>query len=201
MIRPYVAIEGTEGAGKSTFAAALAVRLDDGRRPVLAVREPGGTPAGERIRALLLGGTTELAPWTEALLFAAARAQLVKDVVNPALEAGSIVLTDRSVYSSLAYQGAGRGLGVEEVRAINERGLEGVWPEVVVLLKVDPTTGMSRQRVADRIGAEGIAFQSAVAGAFEALAKAEPARFIVVEADRQVDSLVDDVYEELVQRW
>lgn len=188
----YVAFEGIEGAGKSTIVRHLAERLREAGIAPVVVREPGGTPAGERIRKVLLDRGGEVSPWTEALLFAAARAQLAADVIGPALDAGEVVLGDRSVYSSLAYQGGGRGLGVDAVRAINEPGLGEVWPGRVVLLRVEPGTGLRRERGRDRIGAEGLAFLQRVAGAFDALAAAEPDRFVVLDAGRPLAAVLAD---------
>jgi dTMP kinase len=198
---PYIAFEGIEGAGKSTVANRLADLLDDGARRIVRVREPGGTAAGERIRGVLLDTGSVLSPWAEALLFAAARAQLARDVVGPALAAGSWVISDRTVYSSLAYQGGGRGLGIDTVRALNEPGLEGVWPEMVVLLRIDPETGLARQEVADRIGGEGLAFQARVAGAFDAVAASEPERFLVIDASQDITSVTDQVLAGVRARW
>lgn len=178
----YVAVEGVEGAGKSTVVAALADHWRREGREVVTIREPGGTDTGERIRDILLHGD-DLAPWSEALLFAAQRAQLAADVIAPALERGAVVLGDRSVYSSLAYQGVGRGLGLDAVTAINRAGLGDVWPDTVVLLRIDADEGLARQTVADRIGAAGNAFSRTVATAFDQLAAAEPDRFVVVDVD------------------
>jgi dTMP kinase len=197
----YIALEGIEGAGKSTVANRLADLLDDGTRRVVRVREPGGTEAGERIRGVLLDTGSILSPWAEALLFAAARAQLARDVVGPALESGSWVVSDRTVYSSLAYQGGGRGLGIDAVRALNEPGLEGVWPELVVLLRVDPETGLARQEIEDRIGGEGPTFQARVAAAFDEVAASEPERFLVVDASRDLGSVTDQVVAGVLARW
>jgi len=193
----YIALEGIEGAGKSTVARKVVDVLQASGRTALLVREPGGTDAGERIRNILLGVDSTLGAWAEALLFSAARSQLVVEVTGPALHEGTIVVSDRSVYSSLAYQGGGRGLGVEEVRSVNEPGLGGVWPDVVVLLRVDPTTGLDRQDGADRIGAEGADFQASVAATFDTLAAAEPERFIVVDASRPVDDVVEEILDRL----
>ena len=197
----YLALEGIEGAGKSTVAARLAEALEEQGHAVCRVREPGGTPAGERIRSVLLDPGGELAPWTEAALFAASRAQLVADVVRPALDRGEIVISDRTVYSSLAYQGGGRDLGVEEVRALNSPGLEGTWPTLVVLLRIDADDGLGRQAVEDRIGAEGVAFQRRVAETFDALAAALPDRFLVVDASEDIDEVVARIMGEAVRRW
>lgn len=201
MNRPYIAFEGIEGAGKSTVAQRVGERLEaDGLR-VVRVREPGGTTVGESIRQILLSHELAPKPWTEALLFAAARAQLAAEVVGPALADGAWVLSDRSVYSSLAYQGAGRRLGVEEVRNANEPGLLGVWPSMVVLLAVDPDEGLARQEVGDRIGDEGVAFQQAVAEGFAALAEAEPERFVTINTHAPLDDVVDTVYRGIRARW
>jgi dTMP kinase len=135
------------------------------------------------------------------MLFAAQRAQLVVEVVGPALAAGRAVVSDRSVYSSLAYQGGGRRLGIEAVRRVNAAGLQGVWPEQVVLLRIDPEAGLTREDEADRISVEGIGLQARVAGAYEKLAVAEPDRFIVVDAAQPLGEVVDTCVEEVLARW
>lgn len=194
MTGSYVAFEGIEGAGKSTVSGRIADRLAASGTPVLRVREPGGTRTGEEIRRILLAPEGTLEAWTEALLFAAARAQLAAEVVGPALAGGAWVVSDRSVYSSLAYQGGGRRLGIDAVRAVNRPGLGEVWPDLVVLLRVDAATGMRRQDVEDRIGAEGTAFLAATAAAFDRLAAEDPQRFVVVDAARPLDEVVEDVW-------
>lgn len=186
----YIAFEGIDGAGKSTVAARVADGLEAAGHRVVRVREPGGTEVGEGIREILLGHTWDPAPWPEALLFAAARAQLAVEVIAPALESGAWVIGDRSVYSSLAYQGGARGLGIDTVRRINEAGLGDVWPDLVVLLEVNPASALARQDVADRIGAEGVDFQAAVASAFAKIAADERERFLVVNASADEDSVV-----------
>ncbi|MDJ0953412.1 MAG: dTMP kinase [Acidimicrobiia bacterium] len=201
MSRRYIAFEGIEGTGKSTVAARLAAHLEGHGCDVLFVREPGGSATGERIRRVLLDPEGTVAPWSEALLFAAARAQLAHEVVGPALAVDRWVVTDRSVYSSLAYQGAGRGLGVEQVRAVNAPGLGEVWPELVILLQLDAATGLARQEDADRIGAEGVLFQTAVGNAFAALAAAEPDRFVTVDAAQDIESVWRDVLASVEGRW
>jgi dTMP kinase len=197
----YVAFEGIEGTGKSTLAARSAAELRRRGIDVVEVREPGGTPTGERIRQVLLDAGGTVAPWTEALLFAAARAQLARDVVGPALAAGRWVVSDRSVYSSLAYQGGGRGLGVEAVRALNAPGLGEVWPELVVLLRLAPEIGLARQQDPDRIGSEGRRFQGIVATTFDALATTEVDRFFVADAGPPVDDVWDVVWRAMEERW
>lgn len=200
MAAHYVALEGIEGSGKSTVAERLAEHLRSTGRPAKVVREPGGTPTGEGVRQLLLHGD-DLEPWTEALLFAAQRAQLMAEVVRPSLAEGVWVVSDRTVYSSLAYQGGGRALGVETVRTVNAAGLGGTWPELVVLLEVDPAMGLARQAVADRIGAEGLAFQEKVAETYRALAAIEPDVFRVVPAAPPLDEVVAAVVDLVEQRW
>ena len=196
----YIALEGIEGTGKSSVQRALANWLVAEGYEVVTVREPGGGPTGEAIRQILLHDDLEVAPWTEALLFAAQRAQLAAEIIRPALGRGAWVLGDRSVYSSLAYQAAGRGLG-SEVRVVNEAGLQGTWPDLVVLLTVSPQVGLRRQAVADRIGAEGVEFQSVVADAFDELAGNEPDRFVVVDTERHFDAVVADVCAAVKARW
>src|SRR3990172_10791824 len=153
----YIALEGGEGAGKSTLARMVRTRLEAAGRVVRLVREPGGTAVGEGIRRLLLDDG-RLEPWTEALLFAAQRAELAAEVIKPALDRGEWVVSDRSYYSSLAYQGIARGLGFEKVRLVNEWGLAGVVPDLVVVLMVDPIDGLARQDHPDRIGGGGAPF-------------------------------------------
>jgi dTMP kinase len=196
----YLALEGIEGAGKSTIAERLVDRLTAEGTPALAVREPGGTALGEEIRRLLLHAG-DMSPWAEALLFAAQRAQLAAEVVAPALDAGTWVVSDRSYYSSLAYQGAARGLGIEAVRAVNEAGLGGVVPDLVVVLDVEPSVGLRRQAVPDRIGGQGEGFQHAVAQAFRALAGSEPDRVVLVDATGPRDEVVDAVLARVEARW
>lgn len=194
----YIALEGVEGAGKSTVAEAVAAELRSRGRRVVTVREPGGTPLGEEIRRLLLH-SGDVAPWAEAALFCAQRAQLVDQVVAPALAEGIWVVSDRSYYSSLAYQGAARGLGMERVRTLNELALGGVLPDLVVVLDLDPAAGLARQADPDRIGGQGVEFQRKVADAYRRLAREEPHRVVILGADRppaETARLVVDLAEE-----
>ena len=196
----YIALEGVEGVGKSTVAAALTELIEDAGHEVVTVREPGGTPTGERIRHVVLETADEVAPWTEALLFSAARAQLAHEVVEPALAAGKWVVSDRSVYSSLAYQGGGRGLGVAEVRAINEPGLGRTWPDLVALLSLDVVAGIARQQSPDRIGAAGREFLEVVAATFDEIAAAEPDRVVAVDASMPVADVAAAIWKEASAR-
>jgi dTMP kinase len=177
-----ITIEGLDGSGKTTLCQGLAAALPEARL----LREPGGVELSERIRALVKDPALEVDPRAEALLYAAARAQLVATLVAPLLEAGTTVLLDRFVDSSLAYQGAGRELGVEAVRAINDFGTGGLAPDLTLLLRIDPAVGRGRQadrgEAPDRLELAGAAFFDAIARAYDELAAAEPQRFAVLDA-------------------
>ncbi len=190
----YIALEGVDGSGKTTVARAMARRLESEGHEVVVVREPGGTNLGEEVRRLLLH-SDEMTPWAEAALFAAQRAQLASEVVGPALERGAFVISDRSYYSSLAYQGAARGLGVEAVRALNEAVLDGVIPDLVAVLELEPEVALARQMDPDRIGSTGVRFQEQVADAYRSLALSEPDRVKLVAADGSVDETARRVLE------
>lgn len=194
IVSRYLALEGVDGSGKSTVAAALAARLQDLGETAIVVREPGGTEVGEAIRRLLLDSEV-LDDWTEAFLFAAQRAELAVRVIGPALSSGTWVISDRTYFSSLAYQGHARGLGVDELREVNEMGLRGVVPDRVFVLDTDPAEGLARQHRADRIGSEGLEFQNAVRDAYLSLSRDEPQRVIVLDGSLPVDELVDHILE------
>ncbi len=187
----YLALEGVEGAGKSTVAASLEQRLRSRGEPVVRVREPGGTELGEEIRRILLH-SGDMSPWAEAALFAAARAQLVAEIVAPALAGGAWVISDRSYYSSLAYQGGARGLGIDAVRRLNEAVLGGCLPDKVVVLEVDPAVGLAREDGIDRISAAGLAFQRAVAASYRELASTDQ-KVVVVEATGAPGAIADRI--------
>jgi dTMP kinase len=192
IVRRYLALEGVDGSGKSTLAAALARRLEGRGEVVKVVREPGGTDVGETVRGLLLD-SSELDVWAEAFLFAAQRAELTATVVAPALGEGAWVITDRSYYSSIAYQGHARGLGTAEVRMVNEIGLRGVVPDLVFVLDADPRESLARQHRVDRIGGEGLEFQARVREGYLALAAEEPERVKVLDGSLPVEVLVDAI--------
>lgn len=181
----WIAFEGGECSGKSTQAALLAARLD-----ATLTREPGGTPVGERIRALSLDPAVTVDTRAEALLMAADRAEHVARVVAPALAAGRHVVSDRSAYSSLAYQGFGRGLPLDDVRRISDWASGGRWPDVVVLLDVgDDERAARMQRSRDRMEAAGDDFHDRVHAGFRALADAEPDRWLVIDGVGEVDDV------------
>jgi dTMP kinase len=177
----FVTFEGIDRSGKTTQARMLAGALG---AEAVAVREPGGTPLGEQVRAILKERGGELAPHAEALLFAAARAELCRQVIRPALASGRVVVSDRFLDSSLAYQGAARGLGVDEVLEINRWATEGLLPDLTVYLALDPAAAAERAGEPDRFEDEGLALQARVRDAYERLADAEPGRFRRVDAAR-----------------
>jgi dTMP kinase len=179
----FVSLEGLDGTGKTTQAAMLVESVRASGREVVAVREPGGTAVGERVRGLLLDPEAEIAPWTEALLYAAARAQLVHDVIRPALARGAVVIADRFVDSSLAYQGIARGLGVELVQAVNEAATGGLYPDRTVLLALPEEAASTRRgSTPDRMEAEHEAFHLAVADGFAQTLARFPGRVRSVDA-------------------
>jgi dTMP kinase len=189
-----ITVEGLDGAGKTTVVGGLAAALRERGRDVVVLREPGGVDVSERIRALVKDPALDVHPRTEALLYAAARAQLVSERLEPLLADGRWVLLDRFVDSSLAYQGAGRGLGIEEIRALNAFATGGLTADRTLLLRIDPAVGAARiaGREADRLEQAGEAFFAEVGRAYDALAAAEPERFAVIEADRAPELVLAD---------
>jgi dTMP kinase len=195
-----VTFEGVDGSGKSTQADLLRDWLRQEGRQVVVTREPGGTPLGERVRELLLDGEA-MAPWTEAALFAAARAELVDRVIGPALAEGSDVVCDRYLDSSLAYQGVARGLGVERVLAFNVEAIRGILPDVTFLLLVDVDEARKRSAEArDRIEREGEAFLSLVDNGYRQLAGLFPQRIVSIDAARPVHDIAKEIREHVQQR-
>lgn len=181
----FISLEGVDGSGKSTQASLLVERLREQRREVVALREPGGTPISEKIRALLLDPeNAEMADECELLLYEASRAQLVREVIEPALLRGAIVVCDRFYDSTHAYQHGGRGLSDALVSRANELGCCGLSPDVTLVLDIDPAAALARATAqgADRLEAEGLAFQQRVRKDYLALAQADPARVRVIDA-------------------
>jgi dTMP kinase len=181
-----LALEGGEGVGKSTQARLLAIWLRDQGYDVVTTHEPGATKVGMRLRALLLDTAhTGLAPRAEALMYAADRAEHVQSVIVPALERGAIVVTDRYVDSSLAYQGAGRQLPVAEIATLNKWATRGLLPELTIVLDLPPSVGLGRRlSSADRLESEPVEFHERVREGFLRLAAAEPGRYLVLDAAR-----------------
>lgn len=189
-----ITIEGLDGAGKTTLAAGLLRTLRDRGHEAELLREPGGVQLSEHIRELVKDPELQVGPRAEALLYAAARAQLVEERVLPLLATGTWVLLDRFVDSSLAYQGAGRGLGVTEVAAINAFATGGLRPDRTLLLRVDPELGRARQdrrgETPDRLEREADTFFATVAAGYEALVEAEPQRVRVLDAGLEPDTVL-----------
>ena len=192
-----IAFEGGEGSGKTTQARLVAIWLRELGYDVVTTHEPGATKIGMRLRALLLDTAhTGMSPHAEALMYAADRAEHVASVIAPALARGAIVITDRYVDSSLAYQGAGRDLPVDEIARLNRWATGGRTPDLTILLDMDPMAGLSRRaRSADRLEAEPADFHLRVRAGFQALARAEPARYLVLDADRPPGQITREIQE------
>jgi dTMP kinase len=193
----FVSLEGVDGSGKSTQVGLLAAALGP---ETLQIREPGGTEAAERIRALLADGAVELDPMAELLLFLAARADLTAREIRPALEAGRDVVADRFADSSVAYQGSARGLGVGEVISLCETATDGLWPDLTILLRIDPEVGLGRADGEDRFEAEGLELQRAVAEAYDEIAQIASDRVAVVDAEGSVEEVHKRVMEAVRRR-
>jgi dTMP kinase len=190
----FVTFEGIDRSGKTTQAGLLVEALGG---EALGVREPGGTAAGERVRELLKDPSVALSPEAEALLFAAARAELVADVVLPALDAGKVVVSDRFLDSSLAYQGGARGLGIEDVERVNHFATRGLRPDLTFLLDLPSGEAASRAGENDRFEDEGAGLQDAVAAAYERLVGADPDRWRRLDASRSPEEVHADVLREV----
>jgi dTMP kinase len=190
----FVTFEGIDRSGKTTQARLLCSALGD---EALGVREPGGTPAGERVRDLLKDAAVPLGPEAEALLFAAARAEIVERVIRPALCEGRVVVSDRFLDSSLAYQGGARGLGVEEIERINRFATGGLVPDLTFLLDIDLAAAAARTGESDRFEDEGAVLQEAVMVAYEALVAADPGRWRRIDAQRSPAQIHAEVLAEV----
>ena len=188
----FISLEGVDGSGKSTQARLLVEALG---ADTVTIREPGGTAAAERIRELLADPAVELEPLAELMLFLAARAEVTERVIRPALEAGRHVVADRFSDSSIAYQGSARGLGVGEVIGLCETATDGLWPDLTLLLRIDPETGLGRAAGDDRFEQEGLGLQQAVAEAYEEIAIIASDRVTVVDADGTVEEVHQRVME------
>jgi dTMP kinase len=193
----FVTFEGLDGSGTTTQTELLRQHLEEAGRDVVATREPGGTELGEKVREVVLGGTT-ISPWAEAALFAAARAELVAEVIRPALERGADVVCDRYLDSSLAYQGLARGLGVDRVLALNLDAIRGILPDVTFLLLLDPDEAKERAGPpGDRIEREGEDFLRAVDEAYRELGSIFAGRIVAIDASGAVDEVAKEVRDKL----
>jgi dTMP kinase len=193
----WITFEGGDGSGKTTQAALLEGWLREQGRTVIRTREPGGTDVGNLVRDIVLHHRGDIAPRAEALLYAADRAHHVATLVQPALERGDVVIQDRYLDSSVAYQGAGRVLDADEVRALSMWATNGALPDVTVLLDIDPAAARTRldadDKPFDRLEAEKAEFHGRVRSAYLDLAAAEPSRFLVLDATRPPGQLADDI--------
>lgn len=204
----FITIEGPDGAGKTSVLNELYPRVQlAARRPVIKTREPGGIPIAEKIRQVILDPNNDrMDDRTEALLYAASRRQHLVEKVWPALEANQVVLCDRFVDSSLAYQGAGRGIGLEAVAQLNEFATEGTTPDLTLYLDIDSDTGLqrimkNRTNQIDRLDSEGLQFHQRVRHAYLKLAEANPERIIKIDARKRLDEVVEACFYELLTRY
>ena len=190
----FITFEGLDGSGKTTQAELLAEAIRGTGRDVVTTREPGGTELGEQVRGLLLSGNG-ISPWAEAALFAAARAELVDEVIEPALARGAVVICDRYLDSSLAYQGVARGLGVERVLALNLPAIHDRLPDRTFLLELDPVAAATRMGGArDRIEREDDGFREQVAVAYRQLADTFPGRIEAVDGSRPAAEIAKEIF-------
>ena len=188
----FLTFEGLDGSGKTTQANLLAETFRSEGKEVVATREPGGTPLGEEVRRLLLGGF-DMSPWAEASLFAAARAELVERVIGPALEAGKDVVCDRYIDSSLAYQGIARRLGIDRVLQLNLAATDGLLPDRTFVVLGDPKVAAQRSSRSDRIEREGETFHRVVDEAYRSLAEMFPNRITTVDGNRSPDEIAEEI--------
>jgi dTMP kinase len=187
MICNYLAFEGIDGSGKSSLIKRLSKVLSNQQVENKIVREPGGTKVGEGVRELLLSHDYKVDALTEALLFCSQRSQLIAEVIKPEVNKGIKILSDRSAYSSVAYQGVGRGLGYETIYQLNDIAVNSFWPERVVLLDIDPKISLSRQKVADRIGSDKVDFFNKVREGYLRLADEFKNNFLIINAEEDLE--------------
>lgn len=195
-----ITLEGIEGAGKTTQAHRLRERLEHQGRSVVLVREPGGTELGEEIRRLLLHKSSEMGARAELLLFLAARAQLTDDVIRPAVLDGCVVVCDRYVDSTLAYQGYGRGLDLSTVTELNVFATAGLEPDITFVLDVPPELGLIRQQDRNRMEEEPLDFHRRVRDGYLAVAATNPRRVVVIDGSQSPDSVHEELWRKLCTR-
>jgi dTMP kinase len=202
----FITFEGGEGSGKSTAVKEIVKRLEAAGYPILLTREPGGTPISEEIRDVILDKkNTAMDPRTEALLYAASRRQHIVEKIKPALKAGKVVLCDRFLDSSLAYQGGARGLGMDEILKVNLFATEGLEPDLTLLFDLDPKVGLARiaanaGREVNRLDVEKLAFHNKVRASFLKLAKENPSRYVIIDASKDRAEVIDNAYGVILQR-
>ena len=185
----FLTIEGVEGAGKSTLAAAIGREISRSGREVVITAEPGGDILSDRIRGLVLDLNCKISDRAELLLFEAARAQHVDVKIRPALSRGAVVICDRFIDSSIAYQGFARGIDIDTVRWLNNYATSGLKPDLTILLDLPPDTGLARQLGVDRVSSEGIAFLDKVRQGYISIAASEPERFVRIDASRSMEEV------------
>lgn len=202
----FVTFEGGEGSGKSTVLKKIDALLKEEGYQTVVSREPGGTPISEEIRNVILDRkNTNMDPRTEALLYAASRRQHLVEKIWPALKEGKIVLCDRFLDSSLAYQGGARGLGINEILKVNEYATEGTMPNLTLLFDIEPEKGLARiaanqGREVNRLDLEKMSFHEGVRATFQSLAKRFPDRYVVIDASKALDDVVKDAYKAIKSR-
>lgn len=202
----FITFEGGEGSGKSTAIRQIVAQLEKEGYQVVLTREPGGTPISEEIRNVILDKkNTDMDPRTEALLYAASRRQHIVEKILPALKEGKVVLCDRFLDSSLAYQGGARGLGIENVLNVNLFATEGLEPDLTVLFDISPEEGLARiaansGREVNRLDVEKLSFHKKVRAAFQTLAKANPSRYVVIDASKDKQTVYQEAYQAIEER-
>jgi dTMP kinase len=202
----FITFEGGEGSGKSTAIRQIVTQLEKEGYQVVLTREPGGTPISEEIRNVILDKkNTDMDPRTEALLYAASRRQHIVEKILPALKEGKVVLCDRFLDSSLAYQGGARGLGIENVLNVNLFATEGLEPDLTVLFDISPEEGLARiaansGREVNRLDVEKLSFHEKVRAAFHTLAKQNPSRYVVIDASKDKQTVYQEAYQAIEER-
>lgn len=197
----FITLEGPEGSGKSTQVRLLADTLRKRGYDVLLTAEPGGDAVAQEIRAIVLHGKAEIVPEAELLLYLAARAQHVRHIINPALDEGKIVISDRYADSSFAYQGYGRGIDIESLRCLNDFATGGLKPDLTILLDVPVELGLKRQQDRNRFEAESVEFHQRVRNGFLELAKQEPDRWVIINASKEIEEVESLVIKVLEARF
>ena len=196
----FISLEGTEGSGKSTLIRVMSALLESSGYQVTQTREPGGTPVAEKIRGLILQSAMD--PWTELLLYEAARAEHMATTIRPALARGDIILCDRFTDSTLAYQAFARGLPWNHVQTLNRIATSGLRPHLTVFLDIDPAFGLERAQDPNRFEAEGVEFQKKVRAGFLKARAADPKRWLTLKAQNQTpDQLAEALFKQLTKRF